>query len=105
MSKNQLVIIAEPIAAPLTLEELCELLQVDTAMINTLIEFEIIHPEVDARQQWLFDEIQLHRVQTALRLQHDLEVNLAGVALVLDLLEELKVLRTRAEFLEKHVLK
>ena len=33
------------------------------------------------------------RVHSAIRLQRDLGVNLAGIALVLDLLEELKYLR------------
>ena len=44
-------------------------------------------------------------MKTALRLQHDLEVNLAGVALVLDLLEQLHETEEKLAVLEKHFLK
>jgi len=36
----------------------------------------------------------------AFRLQHDLGINLAGVALVLDLLEEIEQLRSRLRFVD-----
>jgi chaperone modulatory protein CbpM len=41
----------------------------------------------------------VQRVQTAIRLQQDLGVNLAGAALALDLLEELQELRCRQAWL------
>jgi chaperone modulatory protein CbpM len=42
----------------------------------------------------------VRRVEIALRLQRDLQVNLAGAALALDLLEETQRLRARLQSLE-----
>jgi chaperone modulatory protein CbpM len=48
--------------------------------------------ELDAAE-WRFSGTQLRRVRIALRLERDLGVNAAGVALALELLEELQQLR------------
>jgi chaperone modulatory protein CbpM len=48
--------------------------------------------ETDAAQ-WRFSGAQLRRARIALRLERDLGVNPAGVALVLELLEELQQFR------------
>lgn len=44
-------------------------------------------------EQWRFTGVHLHRAKVALRLQRDLGVNFAGAALVLQLMDELAVLR------------
>ncbi len=44
---------------------------------------------------WRFGGASLHRAHAALRLQRDLEINLAGVALALELLDEIESLRMR----------
>ena len=48
--------------------------------------------EMDAAE-WRFSGAQLRRARIALRLERDLGVNAAGVALALELLEELEQLR------------
>jgi chaperone modulatory protein CbpM len=50
--------------------------------------------EVDTTE-WRFRGAELRRARIALRLERDLGVNLAGVALALELLEELEPLRRR----------
>jgi chaperone modulatory protein CbpM len=50
--------------------------------------------DADTRH-WRFDGVSLRRARTALRLNHDLELNAAGVALVLDLLERIDQLESR----------
>ena len=60
-----------------------------------LVEYGIVEP-IEARSTnicWQFTNSSVLRVQTALRLQRDLDLNLAGVALALDLLDEIKLLR------------
>jgi len=49
------------------------------------------------RSHWCFNGISIRRVQTAKRLQHDLGINLAGVALAIELLDEIESLRTRLD--------
>ncbi len=45
--------------------------------------------------QWRFSGSALQRARTAMRLQRDLGINLAGVALAMDLLDEIEELRGR----------
>jgi chaperone modulatory protein CbpM len=47
--------------------------------------------------EWHFTGHALRRARLALRLERDLELNLAGVALALDLMEELERLRRELE--------
>ncbi|VVC75310.1 Chaperone modulatory protein CbpM [Aquicella siphonis] len=102
MVKHELMIIADySDESSLTLEELCSICQISPDTVQEFIAYEIIHPAQSRRDQPLFGLAELQRVKTALRLQHDLEVNMAGVALVLDLLDEMESLRARAEFLER----
>jgi chaperone modulatory protein CbpM len=91
--------------SPLTLSDICEMCHISPDYINELIAFDIVQPRGEAIEQWHFDLTHLRRIKTALRLQHDLEVNLAGIAVVLDLMEEIEDLRARAELLEKHFLR
>ena len=104
--KKSLVIVANYTQEkPLTLDELCEVCHISTDFIHNLIEYDIIHPYGTVPEEWVFDMMHLQRIKMALRLQHDLEVNLAGIALVLDLLDEMEELRARAEFLENYFMK
>lgn len=86
------------------LEELCEICRINEEYLEDLVEYDVITITVPLEQA-VFDLEQLDRIKTALRLQRDLEVNLAGAALILDLLDELHDLRTRAEILERHLLR
>lgn len=106
MVKHELLIIADYTETkPLTLEELCDIFHFSKEMVNDLVKYEIIHPTGNIQNQWIFDLDELNRVKKALRLHRDFEVNLEGVALVLDLLDEMEELRTRISLLEKHYLR
>lgn len=106
MAKKELLIIADYSEHHfISLDEICELYGIPPELIDDFIAHDIIRPTTNSRRQWIFDETQLRRIKMALRLQHDLEINVAGVALALDLLEKLEQLRIRAELLEKHLLK
>lgn len=79
----------------LTLEQLCDAYGVQADWVVSLIEESIIEPQGDEMHLWRFSGTHLARVRSALRLQRDLGVNLAGIALALDLMEELENLRAR----------
>lgn len=76
-----------------TLADLCRLCGVPAEVIHEMVEEGIITPEGLSPGDWLFTCVAIRRVQSAVRLQHDLRVNLPGCALALDLLEELEELR------------
>jgi len=103
MKKHELLIIADySQETSLTLNELCEVCQISSDYIHDLIEYEIIHPRDKQQEEWVFELAELKRIKTTLRLQRDLDVNLAGAVVVLDLLEELEELRAQLEFMQKH---
>ena len=80
-----------------TLTELSNACSVQTEYIVEMIEEGIVEPLEERCEQphWKFSGRSLVRARKARRLQQDLGINLAGAALVLDMMEELEQLRER----------
>ena len=76
-----------------TFADLCRLCGVSAELVHDMIEEGILSPDGHSPQEWRFSSVAIKRVQTTLRLQQDLRVNLPGCALALELLEELEELR------------
>jgi len=78
-----------------TLEELCEACRVEQAVMIELVEEGIVEPMNEKGQPWRCSATTLPRVARALRLQKNLELNLAGVAVAPELIGEIETLRNR----------
>ncbi|HHJ18332.1 MAG TPA: MerR family transcriptional regulator [Gammaproteobacteria bacterium] len=79
----------------LSLSELCQSCSLPAEQVLKMVAQGIIEPQ-DSRHrstQWRFSGDSLIRVHTVVRLRRDLGVNLAGAALAIELLDEIKVLR------------
>lgn len=83
-----------------SIDELCAACTVRRERIVALVDEGILEPSGQNEANWRFAGPSLQRARTALRLQRELEINLAGVALALDLMDELKRLRRRIARLE-----
>ena len=79
----------------LTLVEISRGCAVHAECIVELVEEGVLAPVGHDPRTWRFTGVQLRRASIALRLQRDLGINLAGVALALDLLDELNAVRAR----------
>ncbi len=79
----------------LNLARLCRICNVSADLISDMIDEGLIVPKGDTPESWYFGAVEVRRVQTAIRLQQDLRINIPGAALVLDLLEEIEELRRR----------
>ncbi len=78
----------------LTLAELCWTCQAPAETIIRMVDHGVITPvEGNTSRRWRFHRSALIRADKALRLKHDLGVNLAGSALALELLDEITILR------------
>lgn len=88
----------------LTLEEFSKICQTEPQYVVEMVEMGILEPEGESVRLWHFSIWHIHRFRKAIRLQADLKLNLPGVALSLDLIEELKLLREHVNSLE-HQLK
>jgi chaperone modulatory protein CbpM len=77
----------------LSLEDLCRICAIERHHVVEFVEEGVL--EIDARHvsDWRFRGGALRRARMAVRLQRDLELNLVGVALALDLMEEIERLR------------
>lgn len=84
----------------LTLADLCRACAVHAEYIIELVEEGVLAPVGNEPQRWRFTGIHMHRATVALRLQRDLGINLAGVALALQLLDEVEALRARIRAME-----
>lgn len=84
-----------------TLHEICERCGVRDEFIIELVEYGVIAPLEDSTaKQWVFDAAALARLNRALRLHRDLEINLPGLAIALDLLDEVQRLHHQVELLD-----
>jgi chaperone modulatory protein CbpM len=82
----------------LTLREFCLACGVHAEYVVELVAEGVIAASPDdPPQAWRFDGLAVTRLQRAVRLQQDLGVNLAGVALALELLDEVERLRRQRE--------
>jgi chaperone modulatory protein CbpM len=79
----------------LTLEQLCCTCGVPNDWVIRLVEESIIEPDGKEPRSWRFSGTSLVRVRSALNLERDLGVNLAGIGLALDLMGELDELRAQ----------
>ena len=84
----------------LSLVELCRACRLSAEQVFELVEEGIVEPRGRQPASWRFAGVSIQRVRRAQRLQQDLGVNTAGVALVLDLLDELEAMRLRLRRLE-----
>ena len=83
-----------------TLGELSRACDKPDEWILALVEEGVIEPVGPDQIHWHFRGNCLRRVRIVQRLESDLGVNLAGAALVLELLDELEALRKRIAVLE-----
>lgn len=85
----------------LTVHEVCRTCGVSVDEIVALVQEGVLHSRAGAVEEWSFTGLELQRAFTAIRLQRDLDVNLAGAALALDLLDEIRRLRARLTPLDR----
>jgi chaperone modulatory protein CbpM len=77
----------------LTVKDLSRMCAVDERHIVEFVEEGVLHVVEINTTEWHFTGAALRRTRLALRLERDLELNLPGVALALELMEELEHLR------------
>jgi chaperone modulatory protein CbpM len=85
-----------------TLHELTHVCGVSQEQVCSMVREGMLQPRGAEPEQWRFSGVEVRRTRRALRLQRDLELNLAGAALALDLLDEVERLRRRVRCLEQH---
>jgi chaperone modulatory protein CbpM len=78
-------------ATLMELDELCRACGVDSAWINEMMAHGVVEPQPGMR----FSAVSIIRLRKARRLEQAFSLNTSGVALALDLLDEIERLRAR----------
>jgi chaperone modulatory protein CbpM len=73
----------------LSVQDLSRMCSVDERHIVEFVEEGVLNV-IEVRSQWQFGGDALRRARLAVRLERDLELNLAGVALAVNLIEEIE---------------
>ncbi|MGC8120141.1 chaperone modulator CbpM [Marinobacter sp. VGCF2001] len=88
-----------------TFREICERGACHGEFVIKLVNYGVIAPLDDTPEavQWQFDAASLNRLQKALRLQRDLKLNLPGLAMSLELLDEVQEMRREVARLNQRI--
>lgn len=84
----------------LTMIEITQACSLSAVQIIELVEHGVLEPIGGDPANWRFSALSLSKARIAMRLQRDLEINPAGVALALDLIDEIEILRSRLRYSE-----
>ena len=90
----------------LSFKELCERNYFSEDWLIELVEHGLFHPVTQPMTQMTqinFDYRMLHRLHAAFRLQRDLELNVSGTVLVMELLDQLESLQARVHVLQRQI--
>lgn len=85
----------------LTLTQLCRVCSVHAEYVIELVEEGLIQVHGEEVAEWHFQGQSIQRTRKAWRLQTDLGINLEGVAVILELLDEVDHLRLRLKDMER----
>jgi chaperone modulatory protein CbpM len=78
-----------------TLVTLCQASGASAEQVHALVGEDLLRPVGSSPADWHFAGDALLQTRRSLRLARDLELNIAGVAVVMDLLAEIERLRSR----------
>ena len=79
----------------LTLVELCQACNGSHELVTSLVLEGVLEPAGGHPQEWRFSGTALYRARLAQRLSRDLEINTPGIALVIDLMEQIQMLQAQ----------
>ncbi len=81
----------------------CRVCRLESKTVIAMVEEGVVEPDGQSVEDWKFTFSSVSRVQKARRLQQDFELNLPGVALSIDLLDEIEELRQEIDLLKRRL--
>jgi len=80
--------------AELTLVEFCRASSTEVEQVQVWVLEGVLTPRGESPQEWRFAAGALHRARVARSLEQDLHLNAPGVALALDLMDQIQALKS-----------
>lgn len=94
---------SNPLIVQLDLAQFCEATELSDVYVIEIVEHGILEPQGSVPQDWRFNDYELALARRAAKLRRDLELEWEGVALALDLLEEVQQLRAENRMLKQRL--
>jgi DNA-binding transcriptional MerR regulator len=86
----------------LSVEDLANAAGVQAGFVETFIRFRLIEPTANSGSGQLFPASTVDRLRQIVHLRQDLGVNLAGVAVILEMAERMEELQKEVTILREH---
>ncbi|MFI8396318.1 chaperone modulatory protein CbpM [Pseudomonas sp. Choline-02u-1] len=94
---------SSPLIVQLDLAEFCEAADLPDVYVIEIVEHGILEPQGGQPRDWRFTDYELALAKRAAKLRRELELEWEGVALALDLLEEVHELRAENRMLRQRL--
>ncbi|MDN4547853.1 MULTISPECIES: chaperone modulator CbpM [unclassified Pseudomonas] len=94
---------SSPLIVQLDLAEFCEATDLTDVYVIEIVEHGILEPQGAQPKDWRFTDYELALAKRAAKLRRDLDLEWEGVALALDLLEEVRQLRAENRMLRQRL--
>jgi chaperone modulatory protein CbpM len=94
---------SSPLIVQLDMAEFCEAAELSDVYVIEIVEHGILEPQGAQPGDWVFNDYELTLAKRAAKLRRDLELEWEGVALALDLLEEVQQLRAENRMLKQRL--
>ena len=94
---------SNPLIVQLDMAEFCEATDLSDVYVIEIVEHGILEPQGAQPREWRFTDYELALAKRAAKLRRDLDLEWEGVALALDLLEEVRELRAENLMLKQRL--
>ena len=94
---------SSPLIVQLDMAEFCEATELSDVYVIEIVEHGILEPQGAQPREWRFTDYELALAKRAAKLRRDLDLEWEGVALALDLLEEVRELRAENLMLKQRL--
>ncbi|KTD74691.1 chaperone modulator CbpM [Legionella waltersii] len=103
MNKDKLIVgVVIEETTTYTFVEICQKYQIPEELLIEMIEQGFFPEQSTNPNELKVNQKSLQRIESAFRLHRDLGINLPGVTLALDLLDEIEKMRKELDILRKH---
>ncbi|MBN9231229.1 MAG: molecular chaperone [Legionella sp. 40-6] len=87
----------------LTYVEVCQKYNIPEALLDEMMQHGLFEEQVSAQKKDHFSANELKRIESAFRLHRDLDINLPGVVLAIELLERIARMEEELKIMRKHL--
>jgi chaperone modulatory protein CbpM len=86
-----------------TTQAICMKYGISSSILSDMVSWGIANPSGYCVDKWLFTKVDYDRIGCAARLHEDLDINIPGAALAIELFEELSKIKNKSNYQDKDI--